>query len=112
MYLDDFTNAELKELGPRAGATAGTPVEYGLAIHDDGIARSGVWECTPGEFPSQRDGITEVMTILSGEGTLHDEDGTERAVRPGAVIVVTDGWRGRWVIRETVRKTYTVVKTK
>ena len=30
---------------------------------------------------------------------------------PGAVVFVPDGWQGIWDIRETVRKTYVIVRT-
>ena len=30
----------------------------------------GVWECTPGSFPSAKDGISEVMQFVSGEATI------------------------------------------
>lgn len=111
MYVGDTTTAALEELGPKANATSGTPVESILTLHDDGRVHAGIWECTPGAFPSARDGISEVMTFLAGDATIYDADGTAHEIRPGATMVVADGWSGRWEIRETVRKTFTSVRS-
>jgi hypothetical protein len=52
------------------------------------------------------------MTYISGDATIWDEDGTEHRIGPGTSMVVADGWRGRWEIRATLRKTYTIVKVR
>ena len=101
----------LTSTGPRAGATAGEPVESAHEIYTDGSVEIGVWECTPGEFPSAKDGISESMHILAGAGVLRGDDGTEVALEPGVVVVTPDGWRGTWTITETVRKLYTIWRT-
>jgi uncharacterized cupin superfamily protein len=106
--LDTLT---LSSDGPRAGATAGTPEESSHEIYSDDRVQLGVWECTPGEFPTEKKGISEHMHILAGDATLHGDDGSAVELRPGVSIVATDGFTGRWVIRETVRKIYTVWKT-
>jgi uncharacterized cupin superfamily protein len=31
-------------------------------------------------------------------------------VRPGVALTVPSGWQGRWEVRETVRKTYVIVR--
>jgi hypothetical protein len=108
---EEILSMDLPSLGARQGATQGEPHESLQEIANDGRVQVGVWECTAGGFPSARDGISEVMHFVAGDGTLYDEDGTAREIKPGAVIVVQDGWRGRWEIRETVRKTYTVVQS-
>ena len=107
----DALGAKLDVVGPKANATAGDPVEAMLVLHDDDRVQVGIWECTPGSFPSQRDGISEVMCFVSGDATITDSDGTRHDVRAGAVMHVPDGWRGEWEIRTTVRKTYTIVKS-
>lgn len=95
-------------LGPRTPALAGTPVESVNVLHRDGCGRSGVWECTPGRFDSARDGDTELMYFVAGEGKITSADGTVHEIRPGVVLVAPDGWRGTWDIRKTVRKVYTI----
>jgi uncharacterized cupin superfamily protein len=109
---DGLGDLELRSTGPRAGATAGEPVESELELYNDGNVEVGVWECTPGEFPSVKDGITEQMLFLSGEATIVSDDGTKYEIGPGALVVTPDGWRGRWEIRHTVRKVYTIWHTR
>jgi uncharacterized cupin superfamily protein len=94
--------------GPRTPALSGTPVESVHVIHSDAGGRSGVWECTPGRFESARDGDTELMHFVAGEGTITSADGTVYVIRPGVVLVAPDGWRGTWDIHTTVRKVYTI----
>jgi uncharacterized cupin superfamily protein len=36
------------------------------------------------------------------------EDGATVELRPGVSLVAPAGWRGRWDVRETVRKTYVI----
>lgn len=98
----------LTVLGPRTPAVAGRPVESVQVLHRDGSGRCGVWECTPGRFQSARDGDTELMHFIAGEGTITSSDGSVHEIRPGVVLIAPDGWRGTWDIRETVRKVYTI----
>jgi uncharacterized cupin superfamily protein len=109
--LSGLDTLELSSDGPRAGATAGTPEESSHEIYSDDRVQLGVWECTPGEFPTEKIGISEHMHILAGEATLHGDDGTSVELSAGVSIVAPDGFTGRWEIRQTVRKIYTVWKT-
>jgi uncharacterized cupin superfamily protein len=111
MYLDHTLGVRLEEIGPKPGATAGSPVESALEISDDGRVATGIWECTPGEFPSEKKGISEFMVFLSGRGTITDEDGVAHEIGPGVAMWFPDGWRGAWQIRETIRKAYTIITT-
>jgi uncharacterized cupin superfamily protein len=112
--LDDAATAALGEqvpwppgADPPSGSRAAT-----LELSDDGAVRTGIWECTPGSFASARDGFCELMHFVAGDATIVDErDGTRHEIGPGSVLFVPDGWRGRWEIRETVRKTYAIVTT-
>lgn len=101
----------LTVLGRRTPALAGAPVESVRVLHRDEGGRSGVWECTPGRFDSAREGDTELMHFVAGEGTITSADGTVHEIRPGVVLVAPDGWRGTWDIRKTVRKVYTIWTT-
>ena len=96
---------------PGVTPISGSPHASALELSDDGQVKTGIWECTPGVFPSRRDGMCELMHFVSGDATITDEDGTRREISPGTVVFVPDGWRGTWEIRETVRKTYAIVST-
>jgi uncharacterized protein len=97
--------------GPRVPCLSGEPIESVRELHNDGRARTGVWECTPGRFDSARDGDTEVMHFVAGEATITSAEGEAYEIRPGSVLVAPDGWRGTWEIRQTVRKVYTIWNT-
>lgn len=108
IYDADPALLELTVRRPRVPALAGAPVESFRVLHSDAVGRSGVWECTPGRFDSARDGDTELMHFIAGEGTITSADGTVHDIRPGVVLVAPDGWRGTWDIRKTIRKVYTI----
>jgi uncharacterized protein len=110
----DVRSVELAPLGPWPPGIdpySGTPLAFGLELSDDGHVQTGIWECTPGSFPSRRDGICELMHFVTGDATIIDDDGTRHEIRPGVVRFFPDGWSGRWEIRATVRKTYAIVRT-
>lgn len=112
---DDVLAAQLVPLGawpPGVSPIRGRPEAAALELYNDGHVQSGIWECSPGSFPSRRDGCCELMHFVSGEATITDADGTVRQVRAGTAIFVPDGWQGVWDIRQAVRKTYTIVQTK
>ena len=108
LHLSDVATLTLDPIGPRAGATRGEPVESGVVLFEDAHLEAGLWECTPGCFPSRRDGYREAVTILAGRGVLRDADGTEHPVEPGVALALPEGWVGEWDITETVRKFYVV----
>lgn len=99
----------LEPAGPRSGADRGAPIVSYAEISNDGQIEVGVWECTPGGWEIVDRPDTEVVTIVSGRGTITDADGTARPLHPGAVVTLPKGWSGRWDIDETLRKVYVVV---
>ena len=111
VFSQELNELQLQRTGPRANATAGEPVESEVELFNDGRVELGVWECTPGEFPSVKEGITEQMFFLAGDATMVGDDGTTYQIRRGSLIVTPDGWSGRWIIRQTVRKIYTIWQT-
>lgn len=105
---DTATELALEEWGPKAGATQGSPQESGALLHEAGELLVGVWECTPGRWPSEKTGVGELMHFVAGTGTITDADGTWE-IRPGAVRWFSDGWSGEWHVTETVRKVFAIV---
>jgi uncharacterized protein len=112
VFAHELERMRLESSGPRSGASSGEPVEAEIELYNDGHVEVGVWECTPGEFPSVKEGITEQMLFLSGDATIWGEDGSTYEVAPGVLLVTPDGWRGGWQIRQTVRKVYTIWQTR
>jgi len=108
VHLESAATAELTVIGPKPGATRGEPVESGLVLFEDAHVEVGVWECTPGCFPSRRDGFREAVVFVAGSGVLRDADGTEHPIAPGITMAIPEGWTGEWDLTETVRKVYVV----
>jgi uncharacterized cupin superfamily protein len=110
--IDDVLNIELDAGRPVPTAVEGEPYESWHVISDDGRVELGVWEVTPGSFRGSADGIYEQMHFVAGRGTITDADGLVTEIRPGVVMLCPEGWSGLWDVRETVRKTYVIVKTR
>jgi uncharacterized cupin superfamily protein len=98
-------------VGPKASPISGTPVEHDLVLFDDGRTEYGIWEVTPGVWDSRSDGRHEQFHVVSGAGRLEGADGETTPLAPGVVVVVPDGWTGRWVVTDTLRKTYAITRT-
>jgi uncharacterized cupin superfamily protein len=101
---------ELETWGPKVNATSGEPVESARIVYEDDRVQVGVWECTPGSFPSARDGITEIVLFVGGDGTIHSADGPSVAAEEGRVVVLPDGWQGSWDVEQTLRKFFVIVR--
>ena len=111
MTIEDVLDAELATGRSVPTAVEGEPYESWHVISDDGRVEIGILEVTPGSFWGETDGIYEQMHFVAGAGTITDGDGVVTEIRPGVVMLCPDGWSGLWEVRETVRKTYAVVKT-
>lgn len=110
--IDDVLSAKLAPAGawpPDRPPLEGAPQAAVLELADDGRVSTGIWECTPGRFTSERTGCSELMHFVAGAGTIADDTGTVHAIAAGVVLFVPDGWSGEWNITETVRKTYAMV---
>ena len=108
----ELRTIELSEPTAHPLATAGDPRESYVSAYIDGQTEVGVWECTPGAFPGTKEGISEMMHLLSGRATITDEDGTVHELSAGSLFIVMDGWRGEWQVHETVRKVYSIWPTR
>ena len=73
----------------------------------DGRIKVGVWECTTGQFTADRSAIAEYCHIISGTALVeNDVGGTVRKIKPGDLLVLPKGWKGKWTITEHMRKLY------
>ena len=112
MTIDNVLGAELATGRSVPPAVEGEPYESWHVISVDGRVEIGIWEVTPGSFRGETDGIYEQMHFVAGRGTITDADGVVTEIRAGVVMLCPDGWSGVWDVRETIRKTYTIVKTR
>lgn len=100
---------ELPQAEPKPTSRTGQ-LESTLSVWEAGPdTSSGVWECGPGEFTASRDTFAEVCHIMSGSATVRGDDGTSASISAGSLLVLPLGWRGTWIIHETIRKTYVLV---
>ena len=111
-----LANAYAATLGtptPRPVMLAGDPHESSVGLWSQNQLETGVWNCTPGEFPFRRDGYDEVFCVLAGHATLPVDGvggpGQSFDLRPGSVLLTPAGLTGRWVVHETLRKAYVIV---
>lgn len=75
---------------------------------EDGLLETGVWECTPGTFTAFRDGYDEIAHIVSGSATVESNDGAIVQLAPGSTLITPAGWKGTWIVHDTVRKVYVI----
>ncbi|MEN9740065.1 MAG: hypothetical protein RLZ72_331 [Actinomycetota bacterium] len=109
MHSLDATTITLPDPQPKPTSLDGQlESSLELWVSADGELESGVWECSPGTFTASRDGYDEVCTIVSGRATVTDSDGVVTELSAGSALVTPAGWRGTWVVHETVRKTYVI----
>ena len=112
-HLSNAYSATVGPPVPRPVVIAGDPHEASTTLWAHNRLETGVWECTPGEFPFRRDGYDEVFCVLSGHATLYVDGGDVSDLafdlRAGSVLLTPAGLTGRWVVHETLRKAFTIV---
>jgi uncharacterized cupin superfamily protein len=99
----------LESAGQRPGADVGDPQLGILRFETAGAVRAGVWECEPGTRPVESRTDTETCYILKGRAIITDAaTGRTFEVSAGDVIVQPEGWSGRWDVKETIRKVWSL----
>lgn len=87
---------------------AGRPQARGKALHEGpGDTGCGVWECTPGTFVWSYE-LNQSMVLTAGEAEIAVEGGERFTVRVGDAAFFPAGTRATWIVKETVRKLYTI----
>lgn len=99
-------------LGPHAAkptSIEGNQTEAALGLWQNGKVDTGLWECTPGVFTAERNGYTEICTILEGRVVIEVDGQAPQEYGPGDIFVQPSGWKGVWRVLEPVRKHYTII---
>lgn len=102
-------STDLGEHGAKPTALTDGLTEAASSVWTDGRIDTGLWECTPGVFTAERNGYTEICTILSGRVIIEVEGQSPEEFGPGDVMVMPSGWEGVWRVLEPLRKHYTTV---
>lgn len=110
IVVQDVVTTDAGEHRAKATAERAGQTESSRTVWEspEGI-RSGVWEVTPGSFPSTRPQYHEMCQIVSGSATIEEEDGTVFEVRAGSLLITPEGWNARWTVHETLRKAWVVI---
>lgn len=112
--LHAATTADLGEW--EAKPTTTTPGQQERAVtlwtSADGRSEAGIWEATPGEFPSTRVGFAEVCQVLAGRVTIDSTDGASTELVAGDLFVTPEGWSGTWRVHETLRKAWVTIESR
>lgn len=110
MLVENTAGAALPAPVPHAAPLAGNPAASLFAMYEDKHHQMGIWEGTPGEFPSDHRGYVEFCYVLEGEADAIGDDGTVWSVGPGSSLLIPDGWTGRWVVKSKFRKVFSTVR--
>lgn len=102
--------AELGTHAPKPTAVTEGLTEAAASVWSNGRVDTGLWECTVGDFTAERNGYTEICTILSGRVTVEVEGQEPEEFGPGDVMVMPSGWKGVWRVHEPLRKHYTTIE--
>ncbi|MCQ8781482.1 cupin domain-containing protein [Mangrovibrevibacter kandeliae] len=87
---------------------AGNPTFRTWNAEDDGQdLYAGLWEATPGEWRVAYD-EWEFFHVISGVSELTEDGGETLRLEAGSVMVIRPGFRGRWKVVETTRKSYVI----
>ncbi|HTI02348.1 MAG TPA: cupin domain-containing protein [Acidisoma sp.] len=70
---------------------------------------TGIWECTPGRW-NRFVTDQEFCHFIAGSGTFTPTGGEPIAFKAGDAFMMSENTMGVWDIRETVRKTYVIIK--
>lgn len=107
------SRADWPEAEPIAASRviSGAPAAQTVVTATTAAGETGLWRVTQGEFTTAHEGYIEFIHIVEGEGELVHDDGTVLPLAPGVTVTMADGWRGRWVIRQPLVKTYAILRT-
>lgn len=106
----DNASIVLDEKVEKPNATIPGTADASITTWQNDRIETGVWECSPGAFVATRVGYSETCTILSGSVTLEVEGAEPELFVAGDLMVTPSGWEGTWIVHETLRKHYTIIK--
>ena len=105
----DTAAADLGAHAPKPTALTDALTEASTTVWSGDRIHTGLWECTPGVFTAERNGYTEICTILAGRVTIEVEGQAPEEFGPGDVMVMPSGWKGVWRVHEPLRKHFTTI---
>ena len=111
----DILAADLaaKPLGqPSAEPLTGEIMTRAKVFLDNPTVTAGTWECEPGASRWEFTTRGEVIYVLSGRMTVHEDSGDAVELTAGSSCIFPTGWKGKWTVHETLRKVFVVYREK
>ncbi|MEI8239154.1 MAG: cupin domain-containing protein [Actinomycetota bacterium] len=109
----DIPGADLAEkpLGPpSAEPLTGDILTRAKVFLDIEKITSGTWECEPGASRWEFTTRGEIIYVLKGRMTVHEDGGDAVELTEGSSCIFPIGWKGVWTVHETLRKVFVVYR--
>lgn len=109
--FEDLAKMPLEDFAPKPTSLTEGQTEASSLLWEslDGSTKIGIWECTPGHFTADRTAAGEYCHIIAGHASVTNADGSgTREVGPGDLLVLPQGWTGRWEVHEHLRKLFVI----
>ena len=110
----DIPAADLaqKPLGqPSAEPLTGEILTRAAVFLDNETVTAGTWECEPGASRWEFTTRGEVIYVIKGSMTVHEDGGEAVKLTVGSSCIFPIGWKGVWTVHETLRKVFVVYRT-
>ena len=102
-----------KPLGqPSAEPLTGEIMTRAKVFLDNPTVTAGTWECEPGASRWEFTTRGEVIYVLSGRMTVHQDGGDPVELTAGSSCIFPIGWKGKLTVHETLRKVFVVYREK
>jgi uncharacterized cupin superfamily protein len=101
-----------KPLGqPSAEPLTGEILTRAQVFLDNETVTSGTWECEPGASRWEFTTRGEVIYVIKGSMTVHEDGDEPVLLTVGSSCIFPIGWKGVWTVHETLRKVFVVYRT-
>ncbi len=96
---------------PSAEPLTGEILTRAQVFLDNETVTAGTWECEPGKSRWEFTTRGEVIYVLKGRMTVHEDGGEPVELTAGSSCIFPIGWKGVWTVVETLRKVFVVYRT-
>lgn len=102
-----FDREQLPPAQPQSNADSGKPSEATRLLVANESFRVGGWWCDVGGWPQPSpQAFAKVFYVMAGFGCVTDADGERHYFGRGDLVILPEGWLGRWDIAEPVHKVW------
>ncbi|MGO4533641.1 cupin domain-containing protein [Leifsonia sp. 2MCAF36] len=97
---------------PLAQALSGTIETWSRSVFtaEERAVSTGFWKTEPGTSRWDFSDRGEIIHVLAGAMTVHEDDGVPLEVTAGDVVVFPFGWSGVWTVTQTLTKFYVIYR--